>query len=738
MGSTLAVSRTGKTTGTTRQDWADAWPRTRGGSSKKNLSYEEKIHVLDPTSTQKATEARLVQFQQLFAPQFINGIVTREGEGHRAWKALRPPWPLSFQHYFRHLLADRHPYRPPIWIGARSYHNTRWFCLDVDPDRTAEQAFDDRFDRSLMDEDDQRRYLQQVKVEVEKKAVPPFTARCEQVEQAFRLLGIDPTNSRHVLSHPSPSGGRHYYLFLDPEDCTLTMPELWGLVGLRHVKGQIEFYPSTTQGFRLPFGHIPGQQHDPTAWIQFIDDYQNGVIKRFSVTDLLERAHRLNRPRREQRRSQAQPAVPPTSAGSKPGKQYVSGSAPLGIPKRDRWRADLEGKAIQRYRELLAQESHTFQDAEELWELGIKCPGTRNAALKILAAHLVWFRHLSKDEAEEQLTAWAYDPRHISNDIRDDLQHGKRKVADQIARMVRWYADNRQNRPKADTPQTLFARAELLALRAHITQLPAEERQDQAHFCLSFLRFAKLHGQPGTGQSGWDAAPAVKQVIRKWPGCGKMQYKARVQHAEEAGLFKMIKEKWQRRGGKGRARTYRIAVPVVLPEGWTLSYEEAVAFLTEGTVSEHASEAGNPAALPPGHDTNERDTSDVPTHRNEGRCGNPAERRADATDLRPPGSRGGLEPRSRERHQEPDATVGLPEQADGGVATISTRAASTRVAGEDSRRGLSFADRERIALGLSEDDREKHRTGGRAQRPRTARRGKHPVGACGLASGDRR
>ncbi len=721
MASTLAAPRTEKAGSPADRDWADAWPRTKGGNLKSKLSWEEKVHVLDPTSTQEATEARLVQFQQLFAPQVMNGIVTREGEGHRAWKALH--WPLSYHLLFRHLLADRHPSRPPIWIGARSFPNTRWFCIDVDPDRTAEEVFDERFDRSRMDADEQERYFQQVKAEVEKKPIPPFKARCEQVEQAFRLLGIDPGNPRHVLNLASPSGGRHYYIFLDPEDCTSAMTELWGLVGLRHVKGQIEFYPSTSQGFRLPFGHIPGQQHDPTAWIQFTDDYHNGVIKRFDGTDLLWRAQQLRRSRRTRSQPSPRKATSPPAPASTSVTHFVSRTVPLGVPKRDRWLADLQGKAIQRYRELIQQESHSFQDAEDLWTLGIKFPGTRNTALKILAAHLLWFRHLSPDEAQEQLTTWAYDARHNSHDIRADLQNGTRKVADQIARMVRWYAEHKEDRAKADLPQALFAHAELLALRPHLMHLPAEDRISQAHFYLSFLRFAKLHGQLGAGQSGWDAAPAVKEVIRKWPGCGKMLYKARMRHAEEAGLFRMVKEKWQRRGGKGRARTYRLAVPVVLPEGWTLSYEEALAFLTQDTTTEEQAEAGLTLPMPSGQETSERNTNDVPSHRQERSCGDAASRGNVSPDLRPSRSRGGLDQGPRERHQEPDAAVGLPGQGDERIGAIPPTTAAAPVAEgaqpttQDSGCALSFEERERMALGLGEDDDGgNHRTGRRNQR----------------------
>jgi hypothetical protein len=78
-------------------------------------------------------------------------------------------------------------------------------------------------------------------------------------------MGIDPDNPRSVVNLASPSGGRHIYVFLDNLYGNDQARCLLSEAGLQHVPGEIEFYPSTTHGFRLPFGYLPGQTHDPSA-----------------------------------------------------------------------------------------------------------------------------------------------------------------------------------------------------------------------------------------------------------------------------------------------------------------------------------------------------------------------------------------------------------------------------------------------------------------------------------------
>src|SRR5262245_58390389 len=97
----------------------DHLPRTKSGTLKQKLSWEEKLHLLDPRSPREATEARLEEFSNLFAWRFTNGIITRPGDGPSAWTALKGR--IKPAHLARHLQADRLPTQPPLWIGARSF-----------------------------------------------------------------------------------------------------------------------------------------------------------------------------------------------------------------------------------------------------------------------------------------------------------------------------------------------------------------------------------------------------------------------------------------------------------------------------------------------------------------------------------------------------------------------------------------------------------------------------------------
>ena len=57
-------------------------------------------------------------------------------------------------------------------------------------------------------------------------------------------MGINPENPRSVLILRSPSGGRHYYVFLDAPYCLDQIHGLLQCAGLRHVKGRSNsFHP---------------------------------------------------------------------------------------------------------------------------------------------------------------------------------------------------------------------------------------------------------------------------------------------------------------------------------------------------------------------------------------------------------------------------------------------------------------------------------------------------------------
>ena len=386
-----------------------------------------------------------------------------------------------------------------------------------------------------------------------------------------------------MLVQATPSGGRHYFIFLDASYFVANTEDLWGLVGLKHVPGQIEFYPSESHALRLPFGHIPGTNHNPRAWIRFTDDYTRGRIERFNLSDLYDNFYQnrsrspqpQHHPHSQTQSPQQSPRSRPTPVRVTPSRslQTPPGSGMMGLPKSDR-------QATQRYLELLANGPASSREAEELMTLGVRVPGTRTQAMKHLVAHEIFVRGTPAEEATRKIVAWLYDPRHESKDIHSDLAQGRTRVADQAERMVRWYADHKQpptgrsQQPHQNTTAR-FSPAELAALTPCVQALPPQDRTHQAHFLLSFLGFAKRHGHPTATPPGWAAAPAVRQVIRRWPGCNHMAYKKWLDHAKTAGLLVMVQEKFQNPHGKGRARTYRLHVPVVAEGEWTLDYNTA-------------------------------------------------------------------------------------------------------------------------------------------------------------------
>lgn len=383
------------------------------------------------------------------------------------------------------------------------------------------------------------------------------------------------------------------------------------------------------------------------------------------MTALYEKFHETLGERRRSRSSAPTTTSRPSSVKSPSAKAAPSY---MGIPKRQRVDTNLAVNAIQRFREIIEKAEPNFQDAEDLLTLGIRLPATRNTVLNILAAHLIWFRHFSEQDAAEFLTNWANDPGHESNDIRADLANGTTKVAKQIAKMCRWYAQHKKTtpptprRPDGDT-RPKFATAELLALRNHVRSVPEDEQTDQAHFFLSFLAFAKQHGVPDLTQAAWQGSPAIAKIVRRWQGCNHKKYKTRMKRAEDAGLFKMVREKWQNPNGKGRARTYQLAVPVVAPEEWTLDYDAALTLLTAEQLPDQSPPITN-HDQPPTTQNDARNPSDEPK-----RCSRTRNEAVLQAPVRAAAADGGLGPRSHQRHPQRASTFGVPRQVTGGMRT---------------------------------------------------------------------
>jgi hypothetical protein len=730
-------------------------PRTKSGRIKRRFSWTEKVKILDPTAPAELTERRLEQFQKLFAFRRTDAIITRVAKGHRGWTALRCP--LGMSQIVRHLLGAQIPTLLPQWVGARSFETSLYFCLDIDVDRSPppdpdlsgqwgevvgdeNDPLNDPVNDPLVAADvaggvgldiaagvahsDHRRDDRDHSVEIDqtdppvpqgsKPSRPSFPERCQTVEAALRRLGINPDNPRQVLKTPSPSGGRHYYIFLDAPAFLYQLQSLLEAAGLEFVSGQIEFFPSTTHALRLPFGHQPNGPNDPQAWIRFIDAYHQKRIKRFSLQSLYE-----NLSAQSCSTSPSPPrnvAITNGKAVKDPNDQAVKnwdaktgvikegtntvvgnsvvGTNPVRVGSPRRFSSPVTASVpvttaiAERYAHLVANGPTSLAEAEELFELGILTFGTRTAVLKHLASHLIFIRGRSADEAGAQLIAWAMNLRHRSKDIQQDLARGTHVVPKQIERLCQWYEKKRDpTRTMAKHGPNGFAAAEIAALRSYVQRLPIPEQATQADFLLHFLYFAKRHGKPAPDNSGLEASPSVKEVIRGWPGCSHMLYKERIETAKGLGLLHLVKGKWQNPNGKGRARTWKIAVPSVPQTGTVLNYDEARALLLDpalGALGDQLS-PGNvvtEAAITerPPHQTNEKQSHDPDNdHHNVNHDHTPqphgshnqldAHRRIQPAVVREARPRIDLAESSRERSTEPAPVAGLRGPNPGKIGT---------------------------------------------------------------------
>lgn len=206
---------------------------TRSGKFKSRYSSSERLQILG------ATQADLNATIRLFCPGRPLYAATRgKNDDPHDWTTPRGRLPES--EVLRHLTGNLTPEINPRWVAPHSWEVTRWVGIDVD---------------FRGDRDD-------------------FKRRCKFVIEALRKLGVP---SEAILKSLTPSGGRHYRFFTTRNVRVTDIPPVMAMVGLHESSGQIEIFPKLNKGMRLPFGFIPGREHDPGKWLRFIRAYQRSV-----------------------------------------------------------------------------------------------------------------------------------------------------------------------------------------------------------------------------------------------------------------------------------------------------------------------------------------------------------------------------------------------------------------------------------------------------------------------------
>ncbi len=520
---------------------------TRDGKQKSRYSAEERLQILG------ATQADLNATIKLFCPDGpLYAATRRDSEDPRAWMTPRGRLPDS--EVLRHLTGNLTPGIKPRWVAPHSWEATGWIGIDVDY-------------RGNRDD---------------------FQRRCNLVIDALGHLGI-PKDA--ILKSITPSGGRHYRFFTTRKVRVTDVPQLLAMVGLYESSGQIEIFPKLNKGMRLPFGYIPGRDHDPRKWLRFIRAYRRKKFPRVNWLDCMQRASQYANA--ELNGVAIPPSMNPVELiPEKPQcfdkRRRITRTCTLGIP---RWQQTIQQDDIARYTELLSRPFANSSEATELWNLGICSAGTRIEATKRLAWHLLFVRRLSNMEAANKLVHWVYETgSETSSDVVTDNRNGTREVEEETRNIVQWMVANHISTEAPEQSLSHFSQDEVKTVL--MTLSGAGGNEALVSVALSFLRFAKLHGTPVV--DGWLVQISVNGVIRRWPGCGGMKYKQFVEALKASGLIEVTREKRQSSNGTGRPRTYLIRVQPELRTGATMSQTEAVELAAQ---SAHGGQATGMAIL---------------------------------------------------------------------------------------------------------------------------------------------
>jgi hypothetical protein len=561
---------------------------TCDGKPRRRLTESDLLRALS-SELGAATLSRLDTYMQIFCECVGDGACTRVGQGPRSWRKHRGL--ITQREVCLHLLGARFAAtHPPRWLAARSFPTAWHSCFDLDAALTPEQRLSRDYDfSSFAGTPDE---LAEIKAEIIRehpswsRPKPPLEERFGFLKDRLKLLAIDLDNPRHALILDTPSGGFHIFTFWDKPFALYQPRLLWEAIGLRHLPGQLELFPSTTRALRLPFGHIPQKPDDPDRWQQFVDDYDNGRIRRFNVLECYEALNR-NQARLQVLAQAQQPSFPSSPA--------VSSFSHPGRPLTRSERSDLEW-----YDDFLSRPVRNRGEIDRLLETGILLYGSRWEVVKRLCWHYIHVRRLDEERAVAEIRAWLDDARHRSEDVENARASGNWSQLERDLRsIVRGQLRNRHRNEASAADHSHddghpFAPAELAVIHDAISVVPEPDRPAQAHFFLHALRYAKVHGTPLPDHSGYLLAPAINAVVKKWKYCYQKLYQTRFDYAEKSGIWSLAREKWQRPGGAGRCRTYRLLIPVLCPRPGLLTYDQAHALLVSGNMP------SSPASPSPG------------------------------------------------------------------------------------------------------------------------------------------
>lgn len=502
---------------------------TKSGAPKSRYSADERLQILG------GSKADLEAFINLFCPDRPLYAATRGStEDPRDW--MTPRGRLDASHVIKHLVGNLTPGIHPKWIAPKSWEVTQWIGIDVD------------YRGNKAD----------------------FEKRKHYVIGRLKRLGIP---RRGILVSVTPSGGRHYRFFLKQKIKVGEIPIELAKVGLVEKPGQIEIFPRQSKGMRLPFGYIPGEAHDPTQWRKFIRNFRRGTIPDVCWYELLQRISRIEKKRFDRRIARSSWEAQPIKKRLVNTEEVRQSIRPRPFANMVQPREVVSGigcgsdSKVQTYEQLLARNVATPEDVKQLMNLGIQKAGTRVEVTKRIAFHMLVVMREPPNLVKEYLTKWVYRTgQHTSVDVMDDIKKGRRTVERQIAGFVDWIVKNHENKHTSlKSPNPSGAKQhvnddELHIIREHLKKVPPLPFLETT--ALSFLKFAKLHGR--ATPEGWIAEVAIRGVVRKWPGCARMQYKPLLDALQACELVSMIREKKQSSNGTGRPRTYLLRIAPAL------------------------------------------------------------------------------------------------------------------------------------------------------------------------------